>query len=191
VLNTLLVGELIPGLSSNLSATPSASRKQFKVEGLTEKQNAESLSRDLKTKPRWRVTRLKLSGGVSEGFVVFGDALVSFLKEGDAVAFSQPYSSIFQYGISEQADGVRDVFWVFQTPAKLLAKEESVRYVFTKISCEKCPEGVSFSDFWLEELVIENHFWFFFVSDFVFKGSCHFGERTPTIEAAESKPAWE
>ena len=141
--------ELIPG-GSNLKATPSASRKNFKIEGLSEKQNSDALAHDLKTKPRWRVTRQKLSGGTAEGFVVFGDALLSFIKlEDDAVSFSQPYHCVVQYGLVEGS--ATDVFWVFAAPSMLLQKE-SVRYVFTPREHPNLPAGTTLTNFWLEEL---------------------------------------
>ncbi len=153
-------GELIPG-TVGLTATPSASRKQYKVEGLSEKQNVASLELDVKSKPRWRVVREKLSGGTSEGWVIFGEALVTFLKEDDTVAFSQPYAHIYQHGVvdtsadvSRMLDGAAPgrVFWVFQAPARLIETSELVRYVFTLVERAGVPEGTTLVEFWLEEL---------------------------------------
>jgi hypothetical protein len=152
--------ELIPGGNMNLKATPSASRKVYKVEGLSDKANTASLENDVRSKPRWRVLRQKLSGGTTPGFVILGEALVSFLKDDDSVAFSQPYSNITQFGLvdtssdlSRMLEGQQAVFWVFQPPTKLLESSEAVRYVFLiqDQGRDGVPEGCTPVHFWLEE----------------------------------------
>lgn len=144
--------DLIPG--GGLRATPAASRKLFKVEGLSTEENTRLLVLDVKTKPRWAVCRLKLSGGTTDGFIVFGEQFVSFLREDSGeVAFSQPYHKIHAYG-REVGNGFTEsqrVWWVFYPPGQLI--QEPIQYVFliNKTSRPGIPYGVAPDMFWLEE----------------------------------------
>jgi len=79
--------------------------------------------------------------------------MVSFLKDGDSVAFSQPYSSIVQYGRSPTTKN--EVFWVFMAPSKLIT-EEPIHYVFRLTANSRevnaVPSDTTIEDFWLEEI---------------------------------------